>query len=168
MTGRTGCGLCGTESLEKALRLPEINDQALSTLLPKLSRDAIAQGLHQLQQQQPLQALTGATHACAWMNLAGELIVIREDVGRHNALDKLIGALQATLFEPSQGFVMTTSRASVEMVQKAIAAGVSLLVAISAPTGLAIRIANMYGLTLVGFARQNRFVVYSHPARIEI
>jgi FdhD protein len=167
MTGRTGCGLCGTESLEKALRLPEVVTDNSNKQMPKLTSAAIQAGLLSMQQQQQLQAATGATHACAWVNLAGEVQVLREDVGRHNALDKLVGAIQSMpQFDKTQGFVMTTSRASVEMVQKTIAAGLQALVAVSAPTGLAIRVANMYGLTLIGFARQDRFVVYTHPKRL--
>ncbi len=119
MTGRTGCGLCGTESLEKALRLPDVVIENTHITAPKLNRSSIQAGLLNMQAQQQLQAQTGATHACAWVNLAGEVQLLREDVGRHNALDKLIGGLQwLPQFDKTQGFVITTSRASVEMVQK--------------------------------------------------
>jgi FdhD protein len=109
--------------------------------------------------------LTGATHASAWARLDGSISLIREDVGRHNALDKLLGA-KAYQYDTQPGFVLTTSRASYEMVQKVASAGISMLVAISAPTGLAIRIAQQCGVTLVGFARNHQYVVYSWPDRI--
>lgn len=168
MTGRTGCGLCGAESLDNALRLPQLlAEQNIQDHLT-VSAQSIAQGLLQMRQQQLLQTLTGATHACAWVNVKGDVILLREDVGRHNALDKLIGALALkSEIDKSYGFVMTTSRASVEMVQKCIAAGIPMLVAVSAPTGLAIRVAKSYGLTLIGFARDDRFVVYSHASRVQ-
>lgn len=168
MTGRTGCGLCGAESLDNALRLPQLLAEQNQHNHVTVSAQSIAQGLLQMRQQQLLQALTGATHACAWVNVQGDVILLREDVGRHNALDKLIGALALkSEVDKSHGFVMTTSRASVEMVQKCIAAGITMLVAVSAPTGLAIRVAKSYGLTLIGFARDDRFVVYSHASRIQ-
>lgn len=168
MTGRTGCGLCGSESLDNALRLPQLLAEHNLHDHVTVSAKSIKQSLVQMHKQQLLQALTGATHACAWANVQGDVILLREDVGRHNALDKLIGALALkSEIDKSHGFVMTTSRASVEMVQKCIAAGISTLVAVSAPTGLAIRVAESYGLTLIGFARDDRFVVYSHASRIQ-
>ena len=114
-----------------------------------------------------LQQATGATHACAWVNAQGEIELLREDVGRHNAMDKLMGALAKS---PPQdaGFVLTSSRASVEMVQKVAIAGHRVLAAISAPTGLAVRVAEAYGVTLVGFLRHQQFVIYTHDNRIEI
>jgi FdhD protein len=111
-----------------------------------------------------LQAQTGATHASFWVESCGEVAMVREDVGRHNALDKLLGAKAKKEIEA--GFVLTTSRASYEMIQKVAVAGVSMLVAISAPTGLAIRVAEQCGVTLVGFARSEHFVVYTHPERL--
>ncbi len=169
MTGRTGCGLCGSESLEQALRIPVTK---LSEKTDKITGRVINLAFSNIRQQQNLQALTGATHASAWINMNGDVELIREDVGRHNALDKLIGAMakkaQLESKQSKQGFVLTTSRASYEMVQKTASAGINMLVAISAPTGLAIRVAEQCHLTLVGFARENSYVVYSHPENITL
>ena len=161
MTGRTGCGLCGAESLAQALRLPEPVIQAQQTF----SSAAILKALAEAHKKQPLQAETGATHASFWVSLDGEIEMAREDVGRHNALDKLLGAKAKA--DNKSGFVLTTSRASYEMVQKSAVAGVAMLVAISAPTGLAIRMAEQCGISLVGFARPEQYVVYTHPQRIK-
>lgn len=161
LTGRTGCGLCGAESLEQALRIP--NNVIENT--DEFEHEAIVAAYHNIREQQKLQAITGATHASAWMTPEGKVGFLREDVGRHNALDKLIGA-RARMHAHEKGFVLTTSRASYEMVQKTAAAGIPMLVAVSAPTGLAIRIARNCGLTLVGFARERQYVIYSHPERI--
>jgi FdhD protein len=175
LTGRTGCGLCGAEGLEQALRLPvrEKNDalqpnihKASGASLGKVPATSILKAFKALQTQQVLQQATGATHACAWVNMQGEVVMLREDVGRHNAMDKLIGAL-AKSAKQENGFVLTSSRASVEMVQKVALAGYDMLAAISAPTGLAIRIAQAYGVTLVGFLRDEQFVIYAHPQRIK-
>lgn len=167
MTGRTGCGICGSESLAQALRMPATK---LSSNAEPIAGQVIHLAFANIRQQQKLQALTGATHASAWVNNRGDVELIREDVGRHNALDKLIGAMakktQLDTNQVSNGFVLTTSRASYEMVQKTASAGFNMLVAISAPTGLAIRIAEQCQLTLVGFTRENSFVVYSHPENI--
>jgi len=116
-----------------------------------------------------LQQQTGATHASAYVLADGTISVVREDVGRHNALDKLVGALERNRLKSgvaNDGFIITTSRASFEMVQKTARAGISLLVAVSAPTGLAVRVAQECGLTLLGFARDSRYVAYSHGERI--
>ena len=164
LTGRTGCGLCGSESLEQALRFP-IPCSQLQPMM--LSRSALERAFNNIRSNQPLQALTGATHACAWVNLSGDIVLVREDVGRHNALDKLVGALaQAT--QRMAGFVLTTSRASVEMVQKALHVASPVLAAISAPSALAIRVADSYGMTLLGFVREHSFVVYTHPQRLVV
>jgi FdhD protein len=169
LVGRTGCGLCGAESLEQALRLPEIpapqaNIHAASS--PVINASSIIKAFRTIQTTQVLQQATGATHACAWVNADGEVQLLREDVGRHNAMDKLIGAL-AKLPRQDNGFVLTSSRASVEMVQKVAIAGFGILAAISAPTGLAVRIAEDYGVTLLGFLRDNQFVMYANPQRIK-
>jgi len=161
MTGRTGCGLCGAESLAQALRLPDTVNRSSETF----SSAAILKALAAAHHNQPLQAETGATHASFWVTPDGEVEMAREDVGRHNALDKLLGAKAKG--DIKHGFVLTTSRASYEMVQKAAVAGVAMLVAISAPTGLAIRMAEQCGITLVGFARAEQYVVYTHPHRIK-
>lgn len=179
LTGRTGCGLCGAESLDQALRLPA---QTIKPSTSKAPVSSIELAFKTMQIHQPLQQLTGATHACAWVNEQGEIQLVREDVGRHNAMDKLIGglanlsksanstlansALANSLVQPG-GFVLTSSRASVEMVQKVASAGISILAAISAPTGLAIRVADTYGVTLIGFLRDNQFVIYTHKHRIQ-
>ncbi len=165
MTGRTGCGLCGSESLEQALRIPTGKLAKKSTGSDKVTGKVICLAFANIRQQQELQALTGATHASAWINVHGGVELLREDVGRHNALDKLIGAMAKTK-QWNDGFVLTTSRASYEMVQKTASAGINILVAISAPTGLAIRVAEQCDLTLVGFARENSYVVYSHPENL--
>ena len=173
LVGRTGCGLCGAESLEQALRLPAINHNNDNGLQPNqhdLSKPLIAANIqaafYDIQSKQILQQATGATHASAWVNAQGEVELLREDVGRHNAMDKLLGNL-AKLPQQADGFVLTSSRASVEMVQKVATAGIHVLAAISAPTGLAIRVAESYGVTLVGFLRENQFVVYTHKHRLQ-
>ena len=113
-----------------------------------------------------MQAETGATHGAAWCGLDGEIIQLREDIGRHNALDKLIGSLFRSGFDPSSGFVLVSSRASYEMVYKTAAAGVELMVAVSAPTTLAVEFAKHSGVTLVGFARPWRHNIYTNKDRV--
>lgn len=164
LAGRTGCGLCGAESLEQALHLPQ--KHALQASIHAVPGASLQAAFHAIKPLQALQLATGATHACAWVTAKGEVQLVREDVGRHNAMDKLIGAL-AKLPPQNNGFVLTSSRASYEMVQKTAAAGCSILAAISAPTGLAVRMAEAYGVTLVGFLRDNQFVIYTHPQRIK-
>jgi FdhD protein len=163
MAGRTGCGLCGTESLEQAL--PSSAGPVASL---RLGARALGRALHHLRESQTLQAATGATHAAAWCSTAGDVQLLREDVGRHNALDKLVGALARGGLEAASGFIAVTSRASFEMVQKAARAGVGLLAAISAPTALAVSTADLANLCLVGFARGDDWVAYSHADRLII
>lgn len=157
LAGRTGCGLCGVESLQAALRPPQPVAQR-----PRATLAAIARALAALPQQQPLYRASGAAHAAAWINLNGDIQTVREDVGRHNALDKLIGALSRAAIPPAQGFVIVTSRASYEMVQKVATFGAGLLVAVSAPTAYAVRLAEQCGVALAGFAREDRLSVYTH------
>ena len=164
LSGRTGCGLCGTESLSQVLRpVPPLADSE------PLPANAIVQAMQQLRDQQALLAATGATHAAAWCDALGRIHLLREDVGRHNALDKLIGALhrqQHASPDIASGFIAITSRASYEMAHKTAVAGVPVLVAVSGVTALAIGTAQQAGLTLVGFARGQQLSAYSHPQRL--
>jgi FdhD protein len=164
VAGRTGCGLCGAESLAQVARaLP-----ALPARPGAFSAQAISRAMAQLAPLQVLQQTTGAAHAAAWCSADGELRWLREDIGRHNALDKLIGALARDGADAGSGFVVVTSRASYEMVQKAASAGVALLAAVSAPTSMAVATARGAGLCLVGFARQQDLVIYSHADRLRV
>jgi FdhD protein len=164
LAGRTGCGICGTESLDQVLRpLP-----ALAAEAPRVTAAALAAAHARLPGVQRLQRDTGAAHGAAWCLADGTLVCAREDVGRHNALDKLIGALARARTDTSAGFALITSRASVEMVQKSATAGIALLAAVSAPTALAVRVADACGQTLIGFARGASFSVYTHPHRVHL
>jgi FdhD protein len=156
MTARTGCGLCGAETIEQAMR-----DVPRVAFAGAIDRETVAKAMEQLPSMQTINAATGALHAAGWAANDGELKLVREDVGRHNALDKLIGALVSGNVDRAHGFAVVTSRASYEMVQKAAMAGIGLLAAVSAPTALAVRIAKDAGLTLAGFVRGNRCVVYA-------
>lgn len=163
LTGRTGCGLCGTESLEHVHRaLPAFT---LGAQRIHVTAAAVGRALRSLRQAQALQQSTGAAHAAAWCGIDGEALLLREDIGRHNALDKLAGAMSRAGTDASQGFVCVTSRASFEMVQKTAMIGASMLVAVSAPTVLAVRTAQAAGLALAGFARRDDFVAYTAPER---
>ena len=161
LTGRTGCGVCGAETIEDAIRVPSPVKAGGA-----ISHDALVAALAALRSRQPLSAQTGSLHAAAWVGWDGAIRLVREDVGRHNALDKVIGALLEQRADRDDGLLLVTSRASYEMVQKAATAGVRMLVAVSAPTALAIRLAQDTGLTLVGFARESQQVVYTHPERL--
>jgi FdhD protein len=161
LAGRTGCGLCGAESIEQAVRHP-----ARVSAGPRIAPAALHAAFASLARSQPLSAVTGGVHAAAWANAAGEVSAVREDVGRHNALDKLIGALMRGGQRMDEGFALITSRASFEMAQKAATVGITVLAAISAPTGLAIRLAEETGLTLIAFARDGKHNVYANPARV--
>ena len=161
LAGRTGCGLCGTESLAQAL--PRIDTRVAPLAIDV---DALSRALSEMRRQQALQSATGATHAAAWCDASGEVQLLREDVGRHNALDKLIGALARSHTDARAGFFAVTSRASYEMVQKTVRAGVGVLAAISAPTALAVRSAQEAGLCLIGFARGVDWVAYSSADRL--
>lgn len=160
LAGNTGCGLCGTESLEQVFSgLNTVQDTM------KLSHQTIQTALATVPALQQLQAVTGAVHGVAWCDTQGEVHLLREDVGRHNALDKLIGA-RLLEKELQAGFAVISSRASYEMVQKAAKAGIGILVAVSAATSLAVEIAEKTGITLIGFGREGRHVIYTHPQRL--
>jgi len=161
MSGRTGCGLCGAENIEQALRSPRAVSHEV-----RVSPGALQNAVATLEQHQPLQSETGASHGAAWCGLDGTILRLREDVGRHNALDKLIGFLVRAGFNPADGFILVSSRASYEMVYKAAAVGVELIMAVSAPTSLAVEFAEQSGVSLVGFARPGRHNVYTFPDRI--
>lgn len=159
LTGRTGCGICGTEQLNQVYKnFPKL-DRTFEFDLNLL--DACLSLLHKNQQ---LGQKTGATHACAFFDLQGNMLAIREDVGRHVALDKLLG-WHAKANKP-QGFILASSRASYEMVQKTIACGVEMLVAISAATDLAVKMAEAHDLTLIGFAREGKGNIYCGKERL--
>jgi FdhD protein len=161
LAGRTGCGLCGAETIEQAIRHPAaVRDRF------KISTDELHAALNELQTLQPLNAQTGSVHAAAWVLPGQPIQLVREDVGRHNALDKVIGALVRSGIECSAGYALITSRASYEMVQKAATVGITLLAAVSAPTAMAIKLAEHTGMTLIGFARTRKHVVYTHPQRL--
>ncbi|MGB1869314.1 MAG: formate dehydrogenase accessory sulfurtransferase FdhD [Porticoccaceae bacterium] len=159
LVGRTGCGLCGAESLEQAITAPSRISADLS-----ISHKALQRAIAALGGEQQLQQQTGAVHGAAWCSIEGEIRLVREDVGRHNALDKLLGAISKQ--DSSEGFVLVTSRASYEMVAKTASANIPLLAAVSAPTSLAIQLADTAGLTLVGFSRTGRHVIYAHGHRL--
>ncbi|MEP7295551.1 MAG: formate dehydrogenase accessory sulfurtransferase FdhD [Burkholderiales bacterium] len=159
LAGRTGCGVCGTESLDQVLRpVPLVRAGA------PVRASAVARAMREMRERQVLCEATGAVHAAAWCAVDGAVLVVREDVGRHNALDKLIGAVARTPIDG--GFIAVTSRASVEMVQKAATAGASLLAAVSAPTLLAVRTAQAARMSLIGLARRDDLVVYAHAERV--
>ena len=157
LVGRTGCGLCGIDSLAAATRATAPVQGA-----PDVGPEAIMRAIHDLSGQQTVHRLTGGAHAAGWADCNGRISMLREDVGRHNALDKLIGALLRAGVAPTSGFAVVTSRASYEMVQKLAAFGGGLLAAVSAPTAAAVRVAERTNITLAGFARGSRFTAYTN------
>ncbi|WP_018151041.1 formate dehydrogenase accessory sulfurtransferase FdhD [Leeia oryzae] len=166
MTGRTGCGLCGTESLDEVWRqLPTTTAVQATAAVPLL--DDIAQAFAQMRQRQPLFEQTGATHAAGWWQPEQGLLAVCEDVGRHNALDKLIGrcfAAREPAWDCATGFLLLTSRASVEMVQKAAVMGMKTVITLSAPTSLAVQIAKTCGITLVRYQpAKHALAVFNGP-----
>ncbi len=161
MAGRTGCGLCGVEAIDDAVRAPRVVASSLVVAPEALWRAGSA-----LDARQPFNRDTHAVHGAAWARADGTLHVVREDVGRHNALDKVLGALAREGVDPGDGFLVVTSRASFELVQKAAAFGVPLLAAVSRPTGLAVRLAEAANVCLVGLLRGRTANVYAHPERV--
>ncbi len=162
MLGPVGCGLCGIDSLDAALRaLPRLPDSSL-----RLSAAEVAGATDALRDHQPLHDRTRAAHAAGFLQPGRGITCAREDVGRHNALDKLIGALARQGTDPATGAFVITSRVSVDMVQKTVLAGAPALIAVSAPTALAIDMAEQANLTLAAFARGDGFDIYAHPHRI--
>lgn len=162
MAGPVGCGLCGIDSLEQAIRpLPDLSGQG-----PVLSREEAAGATSDLARWQPLHDRTRAVHAAGFLMPGKGVLLAREDVGRHNALDKLIGAMARQGMDAGQGAFVLTSRVSVEMVQKCAMAGCTVLIAVSAPTLHALRLAEDAGITLAAFARGEGFDLFSHPQRL--
>jgi FdhD protein len=162
LAGRTGCGLCGAETASDAIREVASVPPGVS-----VSTQQLHQAIEDLKARQPINARTGSVHAAAWVLPGAGIQVVREDVGRHNALDKTIGALARSGADFAAGYMLITSRASYEMVQKCTTLGIPMLVALSAPTAFAVRLAQRAGLTLVAFARSDRHVVYAHPQRLK-
>jgi FdhD protein len=161
LEGRSSCGLCGVQRLADAVRpLPQVEGGV------KISHQAVQRAVDALDAAQALGRLTRATHAAAFADVDGALVLIREDVGRHNALDKLAGTMASGGHSAIAGFVLVTSRCSFEMVEKTVRMGCSILVAVSAPTDLAIRRAEESGLTLVALARADGHTVFTYAERL--
>lgn len=161
LEGRGSCGLCGSQSIDTAIRSPRRVAAGI-----RISPAALCRAMQELSAHQRLNRRTGSVHAAGWADPEGRVVVAREDVGRHNALDKLAGALSAGSIDAALGFVVLTSRASYELVLKAACMGVTILATISGPTALACEMADEAGLTLIGFARDRRCTVYTRPGRL--
>ena len=161
LEARSSCGLCGVETLKEAMRTVTTVGPG-----PQIAHAAIQRALATLETGQTLGQATRATHAAAWCAPDGAVTLVREDVGRHNALDKVVGAALRAGLDPAAAFIVVTSRCSYEMVEKTAAAGVSILAAISAPTALAIRKAEAAGMTLIALARADGHMVFAGPERI--
>jgi FdhD protein len=161
LAGRTGCGLCGVEMIDEAIREPLPVRSTLTVARTSLWKAGEALGA-----LQPMNKETNAIHAAAWVTQDGALHTVREDVGRHNALDKVLGSLARAGVDAAAGFLLVTSRASYELIQKAAAANVAVLAAVSRPTALAIQFADDAGISLVGLLRGKTANVYTHPERI--
>lgn len=163
MSGRTGCGVCGIQDMAALPYAAPAGTPRVS-----LSLQAVRRALREMSARQELGLLTRAVHAAAWCDPSGGVLFIREDVGRHNALDKLIGALMRAGIAPSSGFVAITSRCSFEMVEKVAAFGASALVAVSAPTSLAVLRAEQHDLLMLAVARDDAALCFTHPERLEV
>jgi FdhD protein len=161
IAGPTGCGLCGIDSIAEAVRPAAIVAAGRS-----FSPQQITAAIQSVPQLQAINIQTRAVHAAAFSTPAAGIVALREDVGRHNALDKLAGALAQAKIAAAEGMVLLTSRVSVEMVQKTAAMGAPLMVAVSAPTALAVRMADAAGITLAAIARSDGFEIFTHPNRI--
>jgi FdhD protein len=161
IAGPTGCGLCGIDSISQALRPAATVPQGRL-----FSRDEIMTAMRGIGSLQEINIETRAVHAAAFWTPAHDVVALREDVGRHNALDKLCGALARAHVPACDGLLLLTSRISVEMVQKAASLGAPIMVAVSAPTALAVRMADVAGITLIAIARADGFEIFTHPGRI--
>ncbi len=161
IAGPTGCGLCGVESLEEAVK-----PAALVAPGGQVTPEQIMAAMQAMAPLQLVNIETRAVHAAAFWRPGQGIVALREDVGRHNALDKLAGAMAVGGISPDGGMVLLSSRVSVEMVQKTAAIGAAIMICVSAPTALAIRMADAAGITLVAVARSDGFEVFTHPARI--
>ncbi len=161
IAGPTGCGLCGIDSIAEAMRPAAVIGHG-----QQFSSERIMAAMQNLPLLQKLNTETRAVHAAAFWDLTSGIVALREDVGRHNALDKLSGALARASVVANNGIILLTSRVSVEMVQKSAAIGASVMVSVSAPTALAVRMADAAGITLAAIARADGFEVFTHPCRI--
>jgi formate dehydrogenase accessory protein FdhD len=161
LAGRTGCGLCGVESLSQAMQPARVVRTG-----GHITAQAVDRAFSQLNHLQVFHRASGAAHAAGFADWQGHLHLLREDVGRHNALDKLVGAMSTAAVAGEQGIALVTSRASYEMVHKTAAAGIRMLAALSAPTAMAVRAADQARVTLVGFAGRGRKLAYAHPERL--
>jgi FdhD protein len=162
IAGPTGCGICGIDSIAEAVRPAAIVPQGRS-----FSPQQITAAMQSISSLQRINIETRAVHAAAFWTPGRGIVALREDVGRHNALDKLAGALARAKISASEGMVLLTSRVSVELVQKSAAMGAPLMVAVSAPTALAVRMADAAGITLAAIARADGFEIFTHPSRIK-
>jgi FdhD protein len=162
IAGPTGCGICGIDSIAEAIRPAAIVAQGQS-----FSPQQITAAMQSIPPLQAINIETRAVHAAAFWTPARGIVALREDVGRHNALDKLAGALALDKVPADEGMILLTSRVSVEMVQKTAAIGAPLMVAVSAPTALAVRMADTAGITLAAIARTDGFEIFTHPGRIK-
>ena len=161
IAGPTGCGLCGIDSISEAMRPAAVVGSGR-----QFSSEQIMTAMRSVSSRQKLNIETRAVHAAAFWDVVGGIVALREDVGRHNALDKLSGALARGSVAAGEGIILLTSRVSVEMVQKSAVIGASVMVSVSAPTALAVRMAEAAGITLVAIARADGFEVFTHPGRI--